>query len=204
MTFVRIVKVGGSLLDWPPLARMLPQWLAAQSPALNVLLCGGGGLADAIRAADRNFSLGDERAHWLCIDALSISARLLAAIVPDAPMFSRLADLREKIEGGDRGNIVFDPHEFLHDDEPHLPGSPLPHDWSVTSDSIAARLAQVLNGAELVLLKSSDPPAISLADLSDAGYVDSRLPAMVSQGVQPRLVNLRRFAAADLTIATPS
>jgi aspartokinase-like uncharacterized kinase len=196
MTLVRIVKVGGSLLDWPPLARKLPEWLAAQPPAVNVLLCGGGGLADAIRSADHHFSIGDGTAHWLCIDALSISARLLAAVLCKAPLVSRLADLQAQIGRGLPVNLIFDPYEFLHDWEPNLPGLPLPHDWSVTSDSIAARLAQVLNAAELVLLKSSDPPSASLAQLSAAGYVDSHLPTIALPGIQPRLVNLRRFVAA--------
>ena len=79
---IRVVKVGGSLLDWPLLPRALQQWLSQQPPAFNVLVAGGGELTDLIRQADRSFRLGDERSHWLCIDAMSISAQILAAVVP--------------------------------------------------------------------------------------------------------------------------
>ena len=59
----RVIKVGGSLLDWPPLPRAIGSWLATQPAALNVLICGGGPLAETIRRADRDFRLGDETAH---------------------------------------------------------------------------------------------------------------------------------------------
>jgi 5-(aminomethyl)-3-furanmethanol phosphate kinase len=193
MTSARIVKVGGSLVDWPPLARVLPLWLAAQPPALNVLLCGGGNLVEAIRAVDQHFSLDDETAHWLCIDALSISARLLAGILRDLPVISQFEHLRAEIGGGEASNLILDPREFLHDWEPRQAGLPLPRDWSVTSDSIAVRLAEVLSISDLVLLKSADPPAASREELSAAGYVDSHLAKFASSGMQPRFVNLRRF-----------
>ncbi|MCA9240540.1 MAG: hypothetical protein KDA37_10085, partial [Planctomycetales bacterium] len=50
--------------------------------------------------------------------------------------------------------------------------------WQVTSDSIAARVAEVLD-AELVLLKAAPPPDGRRQDLdwlADAGYVDRWFP----------------------------
>src|SRR4029434_4335250 len=81
---LRCVKVGGSLLDWPPLVKALNNWLAGQPRSMQIVVCGGGALTDAIPRLDRNFSLGEEAAHWLCVDALSVTARLLAAILPEA------------------------------------------------------------------------------------------------------------------------
>src|SRR6266850_1738804 len=136
MMSTRIVKVGGSLLDWPPLPTALRAWLDGQPPALNVLVCGGGPLADIIRRADRDFSIGDEVSHWLCIDALSVTSRLLVAILPDVSLVATYDELVASITRLRSGDVVIDPHEFLHNHEPHLPGRPLPHDWSVTSASI--------------------------------------------------------------------
>jgi|SRR5262245_11349682 len=191
---IRVVKLGGSLLDWPQFPATLRHWLAGQPPACNILIAGGGALAEAIRKADGDFALGDERSHWLCIDALSITARIVAAVMPDFLHESSYADLKSKITMKHFGDIVFDPREFLSEHESSLPGGPLPHNWAVTSDSIAARIAECLPADELVLLKSVDQPSGSLTDLAAAGYVDRYLPMAAANLPSLRFVNLRAAA----------
>jgi len=191
---IRVVKLGGSLLDWPPFPATLRQWLAGQPPACNILVAGGGALADAIRRADHEFVIGEELSHWLCIDALPITARIVAALMPDFLLVSSYADLNSKITIKHSGDIVFDPREFLAEHESRLPGRPLPHDWTVTSDSIAARIAECLPADELVLLKSVDRPSGSLIDLAAEGYVDRYLPTAAANLPTPRFVNLRATA----------
>jgi len=200
---IRIVKVGGSLLDWSPLPTALQSWLNDQPPAINVLLAGGGALVDAIRRADRNFSLGEETSHWLSIDALTVSTRLLAALLPDARLLSTYQDLLSASEFTLPTCIIFDPNEFLKNHESLLPGDPLPHNWTVTSDSIAHRLAQILLADELVLLKSADPPKTSFTDLASAGYIDAHLPIIGSNGVPLRFVNLRHDPLALALTSAP-
>ena len=194
---IRVIKVGGSLLDWPALPMTLRRWLAEQSPGLNVLLCGGGDLADVVRRADRDFQLGESCSHWLCIDVMSITARLLARILGDASLVTDYEELLGRVARGEAGGIVFDAALFLRDRESSLPGCPLPHDWSVTSDSIAARLAEAIAADELVLLKSSDPPAGNLAEMVAAGYVDRHFAAYAKITMKLRLVNLRCDAGLD-------
>ena len=58
---------------------------------------------------------------------------------------------------GKSGTLVFDVTGFMRQIEPRLQGSKLPYGWSVTSDSIAARVAAVLAAGELVLLKPALP-----------------------------------------------
>jgi 5-(aminomethyl)-3-furanmethanol phosphate kinase len=191
---IRIAKVGGSLLDWPQSPAAVRQWLSTQPRAINVLVAGGGALAKAIRKADEQFALGEERSHWLCIDVLSITARILAAAMPEFRLVTSYAELQSEIAKKSAGAFLFDPREFLTHNEARLPGAPLPHDWTATSDSIAARIAECLPAGELVLLKSTDPPSASLVDLAAAGYVDRYFPIAAANFPPPRLVNLRGTA----------
>jgi aspartokinase-like uncharacterized kinase len=193
---LRVIKVGGSLLDWPALPAALPAWLAAQQPAINILLCGCGPFGDAIRRADQCFSIGEERSHWLCIDTLSVTARLLAAILPASAFYGRYGDLQTHLAAGEPATIIFDPREFLADHESSLPGNTLPHTWSATTDSIAARLAYCLDADELILLKSAPaPPHATLSDLASTGLLDSYFPLAAASLRSVRVFNLRSYLA---------
>ena len=188
----RVVKVGGSLLDYGAFLPAWNRWLAEQPPAANVLIAGGGKLADVIRQADRIWGLGEEAAHGLCIDVLAVSARLLAAVL--GPMrretsWQRLRQWLDRHEFDE--SIVFCPVQFLREAEAALPPRPLPHTWHVTSDSIAARIAGVLSADELVLLKSADPPAH--APLRPP-YVDEYFEQAARHLSRVSCVNLRRYA----------
>ncbi|MEX2175692.1 MAG: hypothetical protein WD872_15110 [Pirellulaceae bacterium] len=190
---LRVVKVGGSLLDWPPLAPTLARWLGEQAVAHQVLVAGGGKLADFVRQADRSHCLGEAAAHWLSIDAMSVTARLLAALLGDrANRLTSLGELQARLAADDMATVVFDCSLFLRDSEPQASGTALPHTWDVTSDSIAARLAEFLQADELVLLKSqAPPPQATLADLAERGYVDRFFPTAAQAIPAVRSVNLR-------------
>lgn len=184
---VRVVKVGGSLLDFAALPQAWSRWLAAQGPAVNVLIAGGGRLADVIREADRAWGLGDETAHWLAIDVLAASSRLLAAILPDACLERDWEQLCQRVQRQSAGpSIVFCPVDFLQRQEPRLPPRALPHGWHVTTDSIAARIAMILDAQELVLLKSAAAPPRPQPPYVDEYFVQA------AEGLRcVRFVNLR-------------
>lgn len=188
---LRVIKVGGSLLDWPELTLALHHWLEQQTLAINVLICGGGQLADCIREADQRFALGDQRAHWLAVDCMTITARLLSQACRFESVLNRYDDVLAIRDSQVPQSIVLDVRDFLLNVEPTLPGTPLPHDWTATSDSIAARLAETLPADELVLLKSTDVPSTSLAELATAGYIDRHFPLAATQISPPRFINLR-------------
>src|SRR5690348_4073161 len=129
---VRVVKVGGSLLDWPRLPRALRIWLARQAAAVNVLMCGGGPIVDVVREASRVYSLDDEAAHWLAVDCLAVTARALAAICKDELVLHH-AGLTDFVCAGKPVVLVYDPRDFLTHHEAAMPGPVLPHDWTATS-----------------------------------------------------------------------
>jgi aspartokinase-like uncharacterized kinase len=201
---VRVVKLGGSLFDWPPLPNALRMWLAAQTTALNVLIAGGGALVEAIREADRAFGLGEETSHELSLHAMHATARLAAALWPESERTDSLDRVRAKASRGAATLLILDAAAALAAAERRSPG-PLPRSWQVTSDSIAAWAASETAAAELVLLKSTLPGApASLAAAAELGIVDPHLPAAAAAIPRLRFVNLRGKgfpeAAPDLQV----
>ena len=192
--FVRVVKVGGSLFDSEGLPGELDRWLQRQTPpdAANVLVAGGGAMADVIRTADRLYRIGDEQAHWLCIRILGVSARLLATLLPDTRLIDRFDDLNDALAASSTTRIVFDAEHFLRSEEPLMQGNAVPHDWRTTSDSIAARLAAAIAADELVLIKARDTSAnITLEEASKQGLVDEFFPLAAAPLGHTRWVRLR-------------
>ena len=180
-----VVKVGGSLFDWPELPARLSAWLAEQRSVHVLLVPGGGAAADVIRAAHSTFSIGDEAAHWLALRGMTINAHLLAQLL-HAPVVAHWRDDRL---------AILDAYAFCEADE-ERPGH-LPHSWQVTSDSVAARAAHVFE-ARLILLKSIDiPTGMSWEAAVDKGYVDGHFPRVAS-GLHVKATNLRTWNKPDL------
>lgn len=181
---VRVIKIGGSLLDMPDLPERLGPWVEGQGPGWNVHIIGGGRMADEIRQADERYELGEEVSHWLCVDVLRTTARLGKAILRGLPLLESWPSLPFNVARNERmGSIVFDPYEFLHDYEAKLPGLKLPHTWEATSDSIAARIAILLEADELVLFKA-DPRASDPASIEQKaaqGIIDPFLPKLAAR-----------------------
>ena len=185
-----VVKVGGSLLEWPELVPRLRSFLAANSDDHQVLLVGGGDFANAVRAADRHHGLSSERAHWHCVHALELTARLLADLLPEANLVERLADLRPCCRAP--GLSLFACQSFLETEEPQLPGTRLSPNWETTSDAIAGRLAIGIPADGLVLLKSANPPtAASLQAWAACGFIDRTLAALAPELPAVEAWNLR-------------
>jgi aspartokinase-like uncharacterized kinase len=185
-----VLKLGGSLLDWADSTVRLRQWLAGQKLAERLLIVGGGDLADSIRRSDQLHRLGEETSHWLSVRTMAIHAEMLMAMLPEARWCESVRRLME--QAASPGLVIVDPWSFLHDEEPQWSPTPLPANWDVTSDSIAARLATLLGAEELTLLKSGLPPnGRTIAEVADAGYFDRFFTQAVVGLPQVRAVNLR-------------
>lgn len=187
-----VVKVGGSLLEWSELPEYLSAWLAQQVHAQCVLIAGGGEIVESIRRAGLRWNLAEERCHWLAIDAMRITAHLLAALLPETSMIDDWQDLiRYNSNSKQQHPVIFETTQFLREVEPGLSPAPLPHTWQVTSDSIAARVAVALDAAQLTLLKSADAPLQELAELAQQGYVDQHFATVAATIPKISFVNLR-------------
>ncbi len=177
----------------------------------TVLIAGGGGAADTVRDWDRAHNLDQSDAHWLAIEAMSLTAQLAARLLPeaaltddwcvlDSPGWPELNVGVPPLGGSPSATaktpaplLIFDPRLFLQRIEPTAGGTPLPHSWDATSDAIAARIAELLGSNELVLLKSCLPAAeiATLEQAANAGYVDRCFPEFAATLPLVRLVNLR-------------
>jgi aspartokinase-like uncharacterized kinase len=190
---LRVLKLGGSLLDLPALATRLDCWQARQQPWTNVMVVGGGPWADAIRTADRIHGLGDAAAHRLCLEAMGVTGALAHALFAGSRLCAGLEDVDPRLA---RRLQILDVRSLV-DGWTALEGAePLPASWRVTSDSIASCVAQTLGAAELVLLKSALPPErLGVEALAEKGFVDEYFPQAwlphVVAGTALRIVNLR-------------
>ena len=77
-TMRRVVKVGGSLLGREDLTIALPRWLERQAECETLMLTGGGGLVDAIRDLDAIRPGDPVRTHWICVELLDVTFRLMS------------------------------------------------------------------------------------------------------------------------------
>ncbi|MEM9658295.1 MAG: hypothetical protein AAF961_08045 [Planctomycetota bacterium] len=191
-TPLRVVKVGGSLFDPITLPDRLRGWLDAQSSANLVLVAGGGPFVERVRDWDRQRRLDTVAAHWLCVDVMTATARLLHAWLPEFVLVDDERDLFKPV--GRPIASIFSPAAWLRLREPQTPGTKLPPTWQTTSDAIAGRLAGVLGADELVLLKATLPPtpiAKRWDSLAAGDYVDAVLPQLAPELPPARLVDLR-------------
>ncbi|KUG19313.1 MAG: uridylate kinase [Methanomicrobiaceae archaeon] len=126
-----VIKVGGSLFDRAASIAVIIR--ESRRPVL--IVPGGGRFADRVR----RLNLSEDAAHWMAIAAMEQYGWYIAS-----------HGIRETgavaIPGEPR---VLLPYCFMRRVDP------LPHSWDVTSDTIAAWIADRL-GTDLVLLKSVD------------------------------------------------
>lgn len=196
MTRIRVIKLGGSLFSFPELSPCLRRWLDAQTHATNILIAGGGRLADEIRLAQARFALSDSDCHRLCLAVMNVTACLAYDILRpsiECKIWHRwdAADLIVNTMEQPVLHIVCMSEFALDEVRKQRFSAVLPADWSITSDSIAAALAIELSAEELVLLKSAAPrEGATLAELAEYGYVDRAFPNLATRVPSVRMIDL--------------
>ena len=158
-------------------------------------------MADAIRQLHELGRISDRNAHWLAIRAMRLTAFLQSACHANWPFgvsWEKLCSANRSgaaaVDARPMTVCIPDPLEFMQAIEPYANGRSLPVGWHVTSDSIAARVAELVSAEELVLIKACPPP-MTLNRQTDfgawaaAGYVDEWFPQ-----VAPNVRHVRAVA----------
>ena len=134
----QVVKIGGSL--FPDYAIDLAKKLKNTG---SCIVLGGGEFANLVRKYDSEQHFSDEANHWTAIDCMDI----LAKLVNDKVESTKLAySIEEANKISDEGfTPIFVVSKFLRDEDP------FECSWDVTSDSIAAYIAHLLNANLLIV-----------------------------------------------------
>ena len=167
-----VVKVGGSLVQSGRIDHVVHMIVDSQRPV--VVVPGGGEFADKVRDLQSALRFDDAAAHRLAMLGMHQMADFLAR------KFERFT-IKDSLEGiflaiADGRIPIWIPLPTLDADDT------IPATWDTTSDTIAARLAELLGGATLALLKSVDVNPDATADqLATEGVVDRAFPGVVAR-----------------------
>ena len=128
----QVVKIGGSL--FPEYAIELVKKLENTN---SCIVLGGGEFANLIRKYDNEMNFSQETNHWTAIDCMDIIAKLANDKVDSAKLAYSIEEVNEISDDG--FTPIFIVSEFLREEDP------FECSWDVTSDSIAAYVANLLN-----------------------------------------------------------
>jgi len=172
-----VVKLGGGALAHVGHFEAVLAALAAAAQDRRLLVVPGGGpFADAVREVDCRLRLSNDAAHWMAVLAMDQYAHLVAARLAGSVLVAEPRGIAAALGAGAVGRIpVLAPYRWLRETDP------LPHEWMVTSDSIAAWVAGMVCARRLVLVK---PPGAAGNELVDA-YFSRALPAHITPVIVP-------------------
>ena len=190
---ILVVKLGGSLLLWegmPDRLRRFLEWAGDQG-AKVIVITGGSDPANFIRELDKCHQMPNRSSHDMAVRAMDLTSHCLAALMgPDLEVVDHFSAMKSVWETG--CTPVLAPFRFLTEVDA-LQANALPANWRVTSDSIAARVAEVVKATDLVLLKSRDvPPGTSIREAVRLGLVDPMMPEMATKIPRLITVNFRK------------
>jgi 5-(aminomethyl)-3-furanmethanol phosphate kinase len=167
-----VLKLGGSLEETGRIADILTQIQTAKRPL--ILVPGGGPFADEVRRAQSTQNLSNEAAHRFALLAMHRMAELWIARAPRLTPAETIPEIRRALAA--HRIPIWLPFRLAAND------AFIPRDWSITSDGLAARLAERIGQAQVVLVKSCPVPRhATLKTLARLGITDQAFPAIVSR-----------------------
>ncbi|PPD29386.1 MAG: uridylate kinase [Methylomonas sp.] len=158
---ITVIKLGGSLLSTPVLPLCLD---AIRCFSGQVLIVPGGGVfADQVRAAQVQWGFDEVTAHRMAILAMQQMALLLKSLQPEFELFNNPDRVKELSHPA-----IWSPNQF------ELDQAGIAASWDVTSDSLAAWLANRVTAEALFLVKSCQIPAeANFSELQQLGVIDA-------------------------------
>lgn len=167
-----VVKLGGSLASSTDLKRWARILARATLPV--VVVPGGGGFANAVREAQSFHRFSDATAHRMAILAMHQTGLMLAGMERRLIPAQTTAEIRAALAAG--RIPVWLPLAMADRDRA------IPADWSITSDGLAARLAERLRIPAVCLVKSRTVDARLDAEmLARRGVVDEQFAQIVAR-----------------------
>jgi aspartokinase-like uncharacterized kinase len=171
-----VLKLGGSLAESGRLRALLAILRRARRPL--VVVPGGGAFAEAVRETQADLRFSDATAHEMALLAMHQMAEAMIDLEPrlvaaDTLIAMARAWRRRRIP-------VWLPARLCAGDRR------IPRDWSITSDGLAARLAERLGDVELVLVKSCAVSRRATSrTLARQGVVDPAFATIVERSDVP-------------------
>ena len=186
---ITLFKVGGSLLNWETLPGAIECFLKEEAKTTKpILIVGGGEAANVVREWSNRYSLSEEVAHHLAIHSLTLTEKLITQLLPCAELVANDRELQAAWADG-KIPILMTQKWLTHHPLENLDALPL--NWSVTTDSIAVRIAVQLKIDTVVLLKSIDlPDGTTLETAVESNWVDQHFPAIVRNARRSQCLTL--------------
>lgn len=182
-----VVKLGGSLSQSDTLMTCLNSIEQNYSDKAVVIVPGGGAFADQVRLAQQRWRFDDTIAHEMAILAMQQMALLIKGLKRDFPMARSVAGIQKQLR---RQKCVIWSPAIVELDRAAIPAS-----WEITSDSLAAWLAQALSADELILVKSALIDAsLGLQELANRDIIDKGFCEIAGQAAfKIRVINQQDF-----------
>ncbi len=140
-----IIKLGGSLLaEGREIMRFLSDY-AEKKAVFFIIIPGGGPFVEVIRELSERRTISEDAAHWMAVLAMHQYGFFLADGEPAIPLVERMEEL------SNAGHLcIVLPYKILKADDS------LPHTWDVTSDTIAAFIADKLGEKRFIKVTDVD------------------------------------------------
>jgi aspartokinase-like uncharacterized kinase len=143
-----VLKVGGSLTENPASLTKLCQELSDLAKEYRIAVVPGGGeFADTVRKIDKTYGLSDVVAHKMAILGMDQYGLLLSDITPNSYVSYSLGEISNPVN--DKVPIFLPSQLMFRED-------PLENSWDVTSDTMAAYIADKLHAEKLLLVTDVD------------------------------------------------
>jgi 5-(aminomethyl)-3-furanmethanol phosphate kinase len=169
-----VVKLGGSLARSDALIKSLNSIKQNYADQAVVIVPGGGAFADQVRLAQQRWQFDDNIAHRMAILAMQQMALLIKGLMDDSSIASSVIDIPKQLQR--QKTVVWSP------DLVELDNAAIRASWDITSDSLAAWLAEAISATELILVKSAIiDENLSLRQLAEQAVVDKGFCDFVSQ-----------------------